>query len=321
MAGKIASPARPISPPAAQAQAAPDERRLLGLSPTDWLLVFAMIIWGAHYSIAKAAVDVLPPFVFGAFRFTTGAITVGLIMRVTGESFHIPRREIPRVILIAIALYGVYQSLFINGLKLTTVAHSVLIQTAAPAGVVLFNIITRRERGSGGIWLGIALAVAGVCTVIFSRYAGQIAIGGASTLAGDALTLAGVIVWVGVTLAMRFLMSRNNVMAATFWLLVIGSGIVTALGLPDFATFDWALLDINMILAILFSGCIAIAVAGSIWNTALKKIGASRTAQYVNLQPIVAAAVAVIFLGEPFTIWLVIGMVLVLYGMYRVRVG
>ncbi|MFQ3535386.1 MAG: DMT family transporter [Aggregatilineales bacterium] len=305
----------------AQPEREPTVRFALPLAPMELLLVLGMIIWGTHYSIAKAALDVLPPFLFNAFRFSTGVIALYLVMRVNGESFFFRRSAIPRLIFTSFLLHVVYQAFFINGLRYTTVANSVLINTTAPIGIVIINILLRRERGSWRAFSGMALAVGGVLIVILSRYADQVGIGTHTTLLGDVLTMLGILAWIAMTFSLRELMADNPVMAASFWLLLCGAILDAFIAIPDALSFDWSLLTWEVGLAVLYSGAIAIAVGGTIWNLGLKRIGASRTAAFVNLQPIVAALVAVLFLGEAFTLWLVLGIGLVIIGMTRLRIG
>jgi drug/metabolite transporter (DMT)-like permease len=243
------------------------------------------------------------------------------VMKASGESFALRRSAIPRLIFTSFLLHVVYQAFFINGLRYTTVANSVLINTIAPIGVVLVDVVLRRERGGWRLFSGMALAIGGVLTVVLSRYAGQIEIGNQMTLLGDVLTLIGIVVWVAMTLSLRELMAGNPVMSVSFWLLVCGAILDTFIAIPDALSFDWSLLTIEIGLAVLYSGMVAIAIGGTIFNLALKRIGASRTAIFVNLQPIVAAFVAIIFLGEPFTLWLVLGIGLVIIGMLRLRVS
>ncbi|PJF35016.1 MAG: hypothetical protein CUN49_12735 [Candidatus Thermofonsia Clade 1 bacterium] len=306
----------------ARAKREPLARLALPFTPIELLLVLCMIIWGTHYSIAKAALVVLPPFLFNAFRFSTGVIALYLVMKASGESFAFKRSAIPRLIFTSFLLHVVYQAFFINGLRYTTVANSVLLNTTAPIGVVLVNIfLLRHERGSWRMFSGMALAVSGALTVILSRYADQIGVGAQTTLLGDGLTLIGILAWIAMTFSLRELMADNPVMSASFWLLVCGTVLDVLIAIPDALSFDWSLLTWEVGLAVLYSGAVAIAIGGTIWNLALKRIGASRAAAFVNLQPIVAALVAVVFLGEPFTLWLVLGIGLVIIGMTRLRMG
>ncbi|GAB4546203.1 MAG: DMT family transporter [Anaerolineae bacterium] len=306
----------PIDDPHAAPVATPPAR----FTTMDGLLVLTMIIWGTHYSVAKVAVDTLPPFVFNAFRLSIGVGMSFILLKASGEKLTISRRAIPRLVITALLLYGAYQLAFLNGLRLTVVSHSVLINSIAPAGVVLANIFLKRERGTRRIYLGMAMALIGVVVVVLSRFSDNLGFAD-TTLYGDLLTFLGVLLWIVITLSMRTLMSNNPVLATSFWMLVCGVCIVYVIALPDLMVFDWSTLDWGIVAAIVFSGAIAMSLAGTLWNLGLRKLGASRTANYVNLQPIVAAIFAALFLNEALTVWLIIGICLVLYGMSRVQLG
>jgi len=295
-------------------------RSLKGLTLADGMLVLVMFIWGTHYSVAKAAVDVLPPFLYNALRFSVAAITVGISLRVSNVKLTLPRREWLPIIKVGFLSFVVYQVFFMQGLRNTVVAHSVLIITAAPIGVVLFNIARKRERGSKRIYLGMVLAVGGVLAVILSRYAGQFDFG-SSTLLGDGLTIISAVIWVLATLALRGVLDQNPALVANFWSLAWGALFALILGIPDALNFNWSSIQPGIILAILYSAVVSIGFAGTLWAYGLKRLGSSRASLFLNLQPIIAAGVAILFLGEPFTIWLVLGMSLVLFGMWQIRRG
>jgi drug/metabolite transporter (DMT)-like permease len=304
---KIAAPTLPRAAPA-------------HLTLIDGMLVFTMIIWGTHYSVAKAALDVLPPFVFNAFRFSLAALATGTFLKLSGQKLILPRQEWFPIIRLAVLSFVIYQAFLMNGLHNTTVANTVLINTSAPIGVVLVNVWTGRERGSRAIYTGVALVVIGVLTVILPRYAGQLALGG-STMLGDVLCVVGAFVWVAMTLAQREVVARSPALVVNFWLLSWGAFFVWLLGAPEMIQFDWSQVHIDLVLAIVYSGVVSIAAAGGIFAVGLKRLGASRTAIFVNIQPIIAAAVAIIFLHELFTPWLVIGTAVTLLGLWLIRRG
>jgi drug/metabolite transporter (DMT)-like permease len=290
------------------------------LTAMDGLLVLAMVIWATNYSVAKAALEVMPPFVFNTLRFSAGAVTLLVLMKASGEKLILPRREWLPLIYVSFLGNAVYQVLFLNGLHQTSVAHSVLITTIAPIGVVVYNIWRKKERGSRRVALGIVLALGGVGTVILSRYAGQMDFSPAM-LIGDGLMLASAVIWVINTLALGPPLERNPALAASFWMLLWGILFAAILAAPDFLRFDWSQVKPESIRGILYSGVISIGGASTIWSFAIKRLGTSRTAIFVNLQPIIAAIIAALFLGEAVTPWLVVGTVIALTGMWLVRRG
>jgi drug/metabolite transporter (DMT)-like permease len=290
------------------------------LSLLDGALVLVMILWAGHYAVAKAAIDVLPPMVYNALRFSLAAVAVGTFLKATGHRLVLPRREWGAIIRAAFLSFALYQWFFINGLRHTAVSNSVLITTAAPVWLVLYNIWRRRERGSRRIYTGVIMALGGVLVVIVSRYTGAFDFGGENIL-GDALMIISTFLWALMILALREPLSNNPAMVTNFWTLVWGGVFGTLLAVPDLVVLDWSLLNTDVVLAILYASLLAVAFAGTLWTIGLQRLGSSRTAIYVNIQPVAAAMIAVLFLGEPFTPWLVIGIVLVLVGMWRLRLG
>lgn len=284
------------------------------------MMVVVVVIWGTHIVIAKAAIDVLPPFLYNAMRFPIGALVLFLILRVSGARLTLSRQRLWSIAGAALIGFIGYQFFLLHGLKRTTVANSVLIGTVAPAGIVLFNIFTRRERGSRRIFAGVALAFGGVLLVIVSRYAGQIAFGG-QTLLGDFLSIVGAGVWVASTIMQRSVMEGEPALIVQLWLLIIGSIEACIAAIPDALAFNWSLLTPNIILLVVYAGIVPVGLASGFWAYAIKRLGTSRASLFINLQPIVAASVAILFLGEPFTPWLVIGTAVVLTGMWLIRRG
>jgi drug/metabolite transporter (DMT)-like permease len=74
---------------------------------------------------------------------------------------------------------------------------------------------------------------------------------------------------------------------------------------------DW---DINILSAILYLGIGASVICFLIWNIAISKLGAGRTALFGNLIPIFSSAEAAILLHEDFSIIHFISLALVLTG-------
>jgi drug/metabolite transporter (DMT)-like permease len=73
-------------------------------------------------------------------------------------------------------------------------------------------------------------------------------------------------------------------------------------------------------LGIAYSSLFGVVLAYILWNAGIQKIGSGRAAVYQNLSPLTAAVLAVAFLGEIFTPLRIGGAVLILVGIYLVRV-
>ena len=69
------------------------------------------------------------------------------------------------------------------------------------------------------------------------------------------------------------------------------------------------------------SGLLAVSMAYIAWNKGIQKLGATRTAVYTNLVPVLASIIAYLFLGEQLGWQFWVGMALVLAGVSLTRFG
>lgn len=291
----------------------------LHLTALDAGLVLVMVVWGANFVVIKNALDVLPAFVFNAVRFSLGTVALGVIFKMNHAPLRLPRSEWPVIIVLAF-LGAVYQVIFVAALENTTIANNALIIATVPVWVLILGFFRYQERFSRGAVLGVFTALGGVIMVVLGRYSGTLAVGG-QTLLGDALSLLASWTWAVSILISRRPLQHNPTTASTFWILAWGAVFQALLAVPELLRMDWSLLQPNMLLAITYSGIGSIGLGSMIWNHGVKKLGTARTAIFTYLEPIVAAISAIIFLAEPFSLWLVVGAVLVFSGLVLVKKG
>lgn len=283
----------------------------------DVLLVLVMVIWGANFVVLKTVLEMLPPFVFNALRYCLASAVLGIIFKASGATLRLPRAHWLPLIGISV-LNAVFQIFFTYGLRSTTVANNALIITSVPVWVVIFNAIRSQERLSRPALTGIFLALAGVIVVVLSRYAGQLSFGGV-TLLGDGLSLLASWTWAINLLASRQPLQRTPTLPATFWLTIWTAFWLAILAVPDLLRMDWSTLTPRLMVAMCYSGILSTGLGSIIFNRGIKTLGTARTAVYTYLEPIVAAATAILFLGEPFSPALVIGAVMVILGLILVK--
>jgi drug/metabolite transporter (DMT)-like permease len=103
------------------------------------------------------------------------------------------------------------------------------------------------------------------------------------------------------------------------WTLVGGTLPLLVLGAPAIARAHWAEVVPLTWVAILYSGIGSMGIAYLFWYRGVRLLGATRTAMFSNLQPIVAVAVAWPLLGERPTPWQGVGAAAVLGGLILTR--
>ena len=83
------------------------------------LLLLMVLIWGANFSVAKVALESVPPLAFNALRFPCAAIAVFIVMRLRGAVPRPAPRDISRIVVLALLGNVMYQQFFIFGLDNT----------------------------------------------------------------------------------------------------------------------------------------------------------------------------------------------------------
>jgi drug/metabolite transporter (DMT)-like permease len=196
------------------------------------------------------------------------------------------------------------------------VSNAALIIGATPVVVAIASAALGRERNGRLHGMGAAISVTGIYFVV-----GHGASFGGAMLAGDLLMIVSVGCWAAYTLGSSRLIARHSPLYVTGTSMAIGTVPYVLLALPQIMRTPWADLQPQTWLALAFSALFALNVAYLIWYIGVQRIGAARTSVYSNVVPIVAMAVAGLWLGEPMTPTRMLGAAAVLTGVALTRAG
>ncbi len=274
---------------------------------------FAVAIWGLTPVATKVAVAAADPLLVGILRMSlAGAIAWPAIL-LLGLA---PPKTRPLLLLLAIScLCGmiVFPLMFTVGQRLTSASHGALILAAQPIFTGLVAALVERRLPSRAWWLGSAVALSGEIALISGRSAES----GEATLLGDAVILAaGFIASAGYVAGGRLQQSGYKALPATMWSVAIAS-LVLVPALPFLTTVD-ALGEIPMLpwLALLQLALGSSLIAYVAWYWSLGVGGIGRVGLMQFFQTPVGVAAALVLLGEPLTIPLVISAVAILAGVF-----
>jgi drug/metabolite transporter (DMT)-like permease len=265
-------------------------------------LITVSLLFGANYVFTKRILAAVPPEAWVLFRIAAAtAIMIPLaaaLRRTRRDASPAPRPTARQVLVLVVAsLFGVAlnQVLFTEGMARTTPEHSAVVNAGIPTWTLLVAVLCGQERLGWRRVLAIVLALAGVQYLlgVDRLLAGRGTAGGApgSMLAGDLLTLAN-----GVSFAIHLVIVRKLGKAVDPWL---ATAIMFAFG--TLAIGCWSAPQITA------ADCRAVTAPPTVWlalyavlfatvltyvlNTwALRHVHSSQVALYINLQPLVAAA-------------------------------
>ena len=301
------------------------------MSRIDALLVLMVLIWGVNYSVIKRAFDEIPPQPFNALRLVIASAVFYASIRLARSRAKRGTRRTPRIFytehqltrsdqwnLVWLGLIGhcAYQFCFVGGVAQTTVSNAALIIGASPVVIAVISALLGREQLTIFHWLGAAVSAAGIYYVV-----GHGAAFGGQTVRGDVLVMVSVGCWAAYTLGAGRLMARHSPLYVTGITMVIGGIPYVLIASPQLILLDWDRVSTWTWVALVLSALLALNVAYLIWYIAVQRIGPARTSIYSNVVPIVAMAVAALWLGEPLTQSKLLGAAAVLGGIALTRAG
>jgi drug/metabolite transporter (DMT)-like permease len=272
----------------------------------------AMVMWSMTFVWFKIANEVYPPFTIVFLRLLVSSLVMVAIAGFTSVLQKLQRRDLPRFILLAAIYPFVYFIAESIGLTKISASLAAVIISTIPLVVPIGAYFLLHERVSVLNIVGILISFMGVLIVIlnldFSFNAEP---------SGMLLMLLAVFCAVGYTLMVKKLTERYNAYSITTYQNIMG----TLMFLPLFLVFD--LQDFanasHTAKAILNLGYLAIfgsSIAFILFNYSVKTIGATRTETFSNLIPVLTAVFAWFMLGEELGLKKIIGIGVVLAGLF-----
>jgi drug/metabolite transporter (DMT)-like permease len=231
----------------------------------------------------------LPVLSLLATRFGLSAVLLGMICAVLGQPLLAARGERFPIVLVAVAGYAVEASLFFTALGHGTAAAVTVLFFTYPVVVALASMALGRGAPGKRLGASLALSLAGTAVVVGSS-------GGLSIeTAGVVFALGSAVMYTAFLIGADRAIRRTSALTASMWIAAaasLGLGLYALVsGRAEVPTDqgEWAPI-IGMSLAT--AGAFAASLEG------LRRLGPVRTAIISATEPLAAAVLAFLFLGE-----------------------
>jgi drug/metabolite transporter (DMT)-like permease len=286
---------------------------------TDLFMFLTVVVWGMNFSAIKIALREFTPYSFNGPRLTLASVLLLFFLWKKEGGFSLRRAELVRLAVLGIIGNTIYQTLFINGINLTTASSTSLVMTMTPIFIALMSAIFIRERIHWAGWAGIFISFFGLYLVIFGPSLG--ASFSRRDLQGDLLILLGNLCWAAYTVFSKPLLGRLSPLKLTSLTLAFGTFFYLPITAVDVLRFPWRSLSLRSWGAFLFSAVLAIATCYVIWYSSVRRVGNTKTGIYGYITPVFTVFFAHLFLSERITAYQVIGALIILLGFYLTRWG
>ncbi len=277
-------------------------------------LVAIVVLWGSYPATGKLAVHDFTPFFLAAVRCTVASCFLLVLLLRSGERASRGLTPAALRIFLILGLAGIWGSTQWTyvGYYYTTAANASILQAAAPVMVALTARFYLGERLRPIQWSGVAISAFGVLLVVTSGRLAALRL--AELRAGDFITIAALSGWSVYTVYGKRALGVLSPALATTGAYVAGTLLILPTALVAAPHFPAPRLGSVAGWAVVFYQGLIGAVAHVWWYRAVDVVGPSRSAIFMNLQPIVGIVLAAALLREPIGLWQVLGTGCVLIG-------
>lgn len=274
------------------------------------LVLIATFFWGANFVLAGMVLTDLPPLWAAALRFVLGTVVMLGLARWRGEDLAGPLRRHPWAygLLGAIGI-GAFNLLFFYALQHTSADNAALIMATNPLLTTLLAAVVLGERPTARHLAALPLALFGVGVVISEGDLTRIA--SLHIAQGDLLMLGANLAWASYNVLGRRYMPQGSPLANTT--LVMSAGAILLFAVALGSNSAPALPGPKALLALAMMATGGTVLAYLFWNTGIARLGAGRTALFLNLVPVFAMLIGALG-GMPPTVAQMVGGLLVLGG-------
>ena len=277
-------------------------------SVADAMLLVTVCLWALNFTVSKYILDHgFRPLTYSGIRYAIAALIFLVIVLPRERSLRIQRRDV-LLVAGAIVLLFLNQVGFVFALDLTTATTVALLFGTLPIFTALIARLVGMERLSRRFWLAAALSFGGV--VLVTVGSGQSVSG---NVWGDLLALMSAATWGGYSVALAPLMRRYSPFRLSAIFLAAVSVALLAAGTPQLGDQSFDLSGLVW-LAFLYAVVGPLVITNLLWFSAIDRVGPSRASLFANLQPFLAAVIALLLLHESLTRLQVAGGLLIAAG-------
>ena len=261
------------------------------------------LIWGLNWVIMKTANTYFPPILFVTWRFGTGALI--LLAFAYWRKIPLPEKKfLPWIFLTGLLMIVLNNIAAQIGMQTISAGMAAVLNYTAPLWTAILAHFTLNERLTKIKCVGIFSAILGLYVLMGLQ--------GVEDLHAAFIIILGAMVMGVSNIIVKLKLSKNNMVQLTTWQMIFGAIVlVVYTSLFPQGEIHWG---VPAVLCVIYNGALASALAFFLWNYVLTHIEASSASIATLVAPIVGVLGGVFILGEPFTVQIVVGIILIFAG-------
>jgi drug/metabolite transporter (DMT)-like permease len=277
------------------------------------MMLVAMVIFALNYIIGRWAVGDTPPYMMGFVRWGGAMIILlPIAWNHLRDDYDFIRRHWP-----LLCLAGFMMPFMVGGVSYVAMNHTTAINagvlvTSTPVMAVLLSWMILKDRITGGVCLGILLAIVGVLYIVSRGDPASLL--SLSFNNGDLILIGCNLGVAGYGVAIKKLPEGLHPLSLLIVVCAVGAFYHVPFVAYEMVSGEQVVLSTKSLVSLTFLAIFPSAVGILIWNSAIGRIGPSRVTFYMYLIPVFTAIFAVPLLGESIDVYHVVGAGLIVIG-------
>jgi drug/metabolite transporter (DMT)-like permease len=283
------------------------------------LLTFTAIIWGIAGPVIKGTLAYLPPFTFLFWRFLIASLILLPLLIWRAQKENETLKTLLPIIPLGFLGVPLCLTLIYLGFERTTALDGTIIAALAPIFIVISGVLFLKEKVTRLETIGLLIAITGTTIIIIQ----PLIEGGAlasKNIMGNLFIMVQNLVWTAYVILSKKEFRKHSPLIITAVSFITGLLVIFPFALleNDSQIFDFSSLifNSNVFWGVLYMAFFSSVVAYFTFESGLKLIEASEATIFSYLQPIFAAPVAILWLGEKVTSTFLLGAIIITLGVF-----
>ena len=295
--------------------------RMPSLNPLEWphrikfVVAFGTLylVWGSTYLAIKIGLNAaLPPAAFASMRLIPAGLVMFAIAWMRGITPRMRLRDLKITAIVGIFLLvgGMYFTFLSEG-SINSGLAALIVATLPLWIASAESLIPGMERPSARGVAGLLVGFAGLAILVVPRLAGVA--GTRAQLIGIGIQLIGTLLWTTGSIIAKKRPVRADAMVATGWEMLSAGAVLAVIALAggEFSRLTFTPSGVGALLYLIFIGS-AVAFTAFVWL--MRHAPASKVMTYAFVNPVVAAFLGWLVLGERLDPWALTGMGVIVAG-------
>ena len=276
----------------------------------------AAVLWGFSGAVTKYLLRrQMRPDELLVFRtLLAAAILIVWLGLKSPRLLKVRRSDLLPLILLGVIGLALNQGFYYLSLALVSVGYSLLLQYLAPVHLMVYGVLSKTERMTGGKMAAAFTAVCGCALMVLGQEGGLAHV----SLAGTLFAIGSGLCFAFYTAFGKQVMKRYDPRTVITYAFLTAGVIWLAVRPPW--KIDWASIDLSMWVFFIYLAGVATILPFALYSASLRHLEASRSSLTSMLEPVVAASVAWLWLGEKMEIMQIAGGVAVVGGVLLLQI-